>query len=440
MIGLSIATLLFVVGHLAVWCTLFNQIHATRCPRSARKGSELLTLLNVGVLGGAAAYMLLVYPNWLHPQTLWQAASVGWQSLAALGSSATELGAEAGPWSSHARPTGSSGPLYVLAAYWHGCCLLSFFFIVRWIFWQMTIRRPDFFVEENLEFYDMEDEDPELLNGLPAQLIHALLPGSQLLVLSVEFKTFEFPHLPAAFDGYRISHLSDLHFTGRIGKAYFRQVFERCLQWDPHLICITGDLIDKTKCLDWIEELLGELQAPDGVYFILGNHDRRIKNEVMLRSRLADCGLTDANGRYWSIERCTGHRAARLWLAGNELPWYGGAEKLEPVDTMRTPQTDDFFVALSHSPDQWPWAKRMGFDLMLAGHTHGGQVCLPIIGPIVAPSRFGVRYAGGVFQVGSMAMQVSRGISGAEPLRWNCPPELCQLTLRRGNPGAKPRD
>jgi predicted MPP superfamily phosphohydrolase len=125
-----------------------------------------------------------------------------------------------------------------------------------------------------------------------------------------------------------------------------------------------------------------------------------------------------------------------LWLAGNELPWYSGAEKLEPVESVRG-SGNDFFVVLSHSPDQWRWAKNMGFDLMLAGHTHGGQVCLPVIGPIIAPSRFGVRYAGGVFDLGGLAMQVSRGISGAEPLRWNCPPELCQLTLRCGGSSRK---
>jgi len=420
MIVLLIATALFLIGHLAFWCTLFNQIHATRCPRSARKGSELLTLLNVIVLGIAGLYLLLAYPNWVHPYTLWRVLASGLS--------------ETSQWPAALSTTGASGPLYVMATYWHGCCVLSIFFIVRWSVWQVTFRRPDFFTEEQLEFYDLEDEDPDLLNGLPAQLIHALLPGSQLLFLSVEFKTFEFPHLPEAFDGYRISHLSDLHFTGRIGKAYFRQVFERCLQWEPDLICITGDLLDKPKCLDWIEDLLGSLEAPDGVYFILGNHDRRIKNEVMLRARLTDCGLTDANGRYWSIERRIGNQTARLWLAGNELPWYAGAEKLPPVKSLLKPQIENFFVALSHSPDQWPWAQRMGFDLMLAGHTHGGQVCLPIIGPIVAPSRFGVRYAGGVYQLGQMAMQVSRGISGAEPLRWNCPPELCQLTLRKVDP------
>ncbi len=414
MIFSLIEFLFFSVGNLAVWCTVFNQIHATRCPRSARKGSELLTLLNVVVLWIAGLYMLLVYPNWVHPTRFME-----WVWGTPFTSSVP------------APRTAADWSLFLLAAYFHGCALLSLFFITRWIVRQFQSARPKFFVDSSSEFYDFEDEDPELLHGLPAQLTHALVPGSQLLVLSIDSKVFRFSNLPEAFDGYRISHLSDLHFTGRIGKAYFQHVVDRCLQWEPNLICITGDLVDKSRCLDWIEEVLGRLEAPDGVYFILGNHDRRIKNESLLRLRLADAGLIDANGRYMAIRRVAGDRTARLWLAGNEIPWYAGAEKLEPTASLRQQEVDDFFVALSHSPDQWPWAEKMGFDLMLAGHTHGGQVCLPIVGPIIAPSRFGVRYAGGVFQVGRLAMQVSRGISGAEPLRWNCPPELAQITLER---------
>ena len=399
----------FLIGHLGFWCTVFNQIHATRCPRSARKGSELLTLANVVVLGGMALYLWVMYPQWTSPQFFW---AEGWRPPAV------------GAWRS------TDVTLRLMAGYWHFCVLLSLFFIVRWIYWQTLLRRPKFVRELTSEQFDFEDEDPELLQGLPTQLIHALLPGSQLLVLSVDCKTFALPRLPEVFDGYRISHLSDLHFTGRIGAAYFRRVFEQCLAWQPDMIVLTGDLLDKPKCLDWIESLLGMLRAPDGVYFILGNHDRRIKDETLLRQRLEQVGLINANGRYLSVERNSGAQPARLWLAGNELPWYVGAEGLAPTETLRRADGSDFFIALSHSPDQWPWAKQMGFDLMLAGHTHGGQVRLPVIGPILAPSRFGVRYASGEFDMGGMAMQVSRGISGAEPLRWNCPPELCQLTLR----------
>jgi predicted MPP superfamily phosphohydrolase len=88
-----------------------------------------------------------------------------------------------------------------------------------------------------------------------------------------------------------------------------------------------------------------------------------------------------------------------------------------------------FRILLSHSPDQIDWAIRQRFPLMLAGHTHGGQIVFPVIGPVVSPSKYGTKYAGGLFQVSGVVMHVSRGLSGEEPVRWNCPPELAILTL-----------
>ena len=90
----------------------------------------------------------------------------------------------------------------------------------------------------------------------------------------------------------------------------------------------------------------------------------------------------------------------------------------------------EFRVLMSHSPDQVNWAKPYQFDLMFAGHTHGGQIRLPLVGPLVAPSRFGVKYCAGTFQIGPMLMHVSRGLSGEDMIRINCPPELGLFTLR----------
>jgi len=327
-----------------------------------------------------------------------------------------------------------NGWVWLLIVYWHFCCFLSLFFIARWPWRQYSDRRPLFFTDYEMEVLDLNDDSPDLLQGLPTQLAMAIVPGNQLLSLSVDSKVFTFEHLPKAFDGYKIIHLSDLHYTGRIGKAFFVRVVELCNQWQPDMVCITGDLIDKKKCLPWIEDTFGQLRANDGVFYILGNHDRRIKDEKGLRAGLASAGLVDVNGRYVSVDRDSEGGLARLVLAGNELPWFPGAEKLKSTVEQEVDRAKEFYISLCHSPDQHVWAQRLGFDLMLAGHTHGGQVRLPWIGPIIAPSRYGVRYASGVFQLGEMAMQVSRGVSGADPLRLNCPPELCQLTLRSGIP------
>jgi predicted MPP superfamily phosphohydrolase len=115
-------------------------------------------------------------------------------------------------------------------------------------------------------------------------------------------------------------------------------------------------------------------------------------------------------------------------LAGNELPWFAPAADMKNCPP-READANELRIALSHSPDQFAWARHWEFDLLLAGHTHGGQCRLPIVGPIVAPSRHGVHYASGTFFESPTVMHVSRGISGTTPLRYNCPPELAKLTL-----------
>ena len=90
-----------------------------------------------------------------------------------------------------------------------------------------------------------------------------------------------------------------------------------------------------------------------------------------------------------------------------------------------------FRILLSHSPDQLPWAQASGFDLMLAGHNHGGQIRLPYFGALIAPSWYGCRYAGGLYCEPPTLLHVSRGLCGIHPIRLNCPPELALLTLIR---------
>ena len=89
----------------------------------------------------------------------------------------------------------------------------------------------------------------------------------------------------------------------------------------------------------------------------------------------------------------------------------------------------DLSVLISHSPDQHSFAGRFGYDLMVAGHTHGGQVVLPLIGPVYSPSLFGVSFVSGLFRMGTLTVHVTRGIGAKDPLRWNCCPELTCLEV-----------
>jgi predicted MPP superfamily phosphohydrolase len=173
---------------------------------------------------------------------------------------------------------------------------------------------------------------------------------------------------------------------------------------------------------------LGRLRARYGVYFVLGNHDRR-PGEARVRRELSGCGLVDLGGRSLTVQA----GSCRLLLAGDERPWFGAAPQLDGWAAA------ELRILLAHTPDRYPWARQQRFDLMLAGHTHGGQVQLPLIGPVVSPSIFGTQYASGVFDEPPTVMHVSRGVSGEHPLRWNCPPELAQLTLvGQPSPAAAP--
>ncbi len=84
---------------------------------------------------------------------------------------------------------------------------------------------------------------------------------------------------------------------------------------------------------------------------------------------------------------------------------------------------------MMHTPDQFPWARELGMDLSLAGHTHGGQVRVPGLGPLVAPSWYGSRFASGVFRLPPTVMHVSRGLAGVQPVRWRCVPEISLLRI-----------
>jgi predicted MPP superfamily phosphohydrolase len=157
------------------------------------------------------------------------------------------------------------------------------------------------------------------------------------------------------------------------------------------------------------------------MYFVLGNHDLRMGDIGRLRRELQSLGYIDVAHGTHSFEL---HNRI-IQLAGNEFPWFG--QPVEPP--LRTPDVG-LRILLSHSPDQFGWAIDRDFDLMVAGHTHGGHIRLPLVGPIVCPSRYGVRFAGGVFYKAPTVMHVSRGISGMDPLRFNCPPEVTKLVLR----------
>ena len=250
----------------------------------------------------------------------------------------------------------------------------------------------------------------------------ATLPGNDLFRMEVAHKEFELSQLPKEWDGFSILHLSDLHLHDALDRRFFDRVIELGQESAPDLVLFTGDLLGCPAVRDWIPATVGRLHAPLGCYFILGNHDRYY-GAPETRRQLQQLGWQSVAEHHIIIE----HRGHRLLLAGTESPWMGGHPTI-PNDTPAALR-----LLLSHTPDNLTWARRHGFDLMLAGHAHGGQVCLPLFGAVHVPAYHGCRYAAGQFYKPPTLLHVSRGIGSHPFLRWRCPPELPTLVLRTTN-------
>ncbi|MDX1948399.1 MAG: metallophosphoesterase [Pirellulaceae bacterium] len=250
----------------------------------------------------------------------------------------------------------------------------------------------------------------------------ARVRGTQIFQPHIQRKTLRLANLPAELEGLTIAHLTDLHMTGDLTEEFYREIVAATNSLTPDLVAITGDILEKSPCLPWIPRTLGQLTARHGKFFILGNHELRLGDVAPLRQALVESGLIDLGSRALLHPV----RETEILLAGTELPWFGTAPTLPLAPSPR------FRLLLSHTPDQLTWARENGFDLMLAGHNHGGQIRLPWLGALISPSRFGSRYAGGVYDEPPTLLHVSRGISGVPPIRLNCPPEIALLVLTRG--------
>lgn len=262
------------------------------------------------------------------------------------------------------------------------------------------------------------------------------LPGNQIFQVAVQRKNLEINRLPPTLDGLTIAHLSDLHLTGQLELPYYELLVGHTLALKPDLIVLTGDILEKEACLNWVEPIFGRLCAPLGCYFVLGNHELRLPDVSRLRKALVSAGWIDLGGRS-EICRFRGHT---LVFEGCEWPWHGAQPPWmrRSAGALASPPPRDgdepaLKILLTHTPDVWLDARRAGFDLVLAGHNHGGQICPPLIGPWIVPSRFGFRYAGGLYEQPPTLLHVSRGLGSTHSVRFRCPPELAILVLHPGD-------
>ncbi len=379
----SILWLIAFIGHLGSWCVVYNRTHATNWPRKTRKRCEKCVI---------AAILLLFF--WFVGRAIGQKTVSFWEISA--GSKFDWL------------------YLFLVMG-------LGFFFITRWV-WRKFQPAPAAVLSSCRTMINVQHDLGRNIYQTSLGMALKKIPFNQAHLIAVDSMEIAIENLPAELEGLRICQLSDFHLTGQLELAYFERVVEEANRFEPDLILVTGDLVDEGDCLDWIDPVFGQLKSRHGTFFIRGNHDLRINDQQLLLRMLGESGMQWVGGRKLAVEI----KGAKICIAGNELPWYSGAENLSPES-----REDTLEILLTHTPDQIEWARRFNFDLIFAGHNHGGQIAFPVVGPIVAPSKYGVLYASGTFEIDNAIMHVSRGLSGDECIRINCPPEIGCFTLRK---------
>lgn len=227
--------------------------------------------------------------------------------------------------------------------------------------------------------------------------------------------------LPAKFDGFTILHISDLHVDISMGAMRHLLGLVDEIKYD---ICVlTGDYRGKTygpfdKSLEYIEQLRARLTAP--VYGVLGNHD-----SIRMTPALEAMGIRMLFNESEAIAR----RDQTIYLAGVDDAHFYRADDIKKA-AAQIPK-DDFSILLSHTPEVYRQAAIENFDVMLSGHTHGGQLCLPGGFPIRLEARLPRSMGAGAWRHAGMAGYTSVGAgTSVLPVRLNCPPEITLHTLR----------
>jgi uncharacterized protein len=236
--------------------------------------------------------------------------------------------------------------------------------------------------------------------------------------------TLPLRNLPASFNGFRIAQVSDLH-AGRAPFGYLEKVIARVRDMQPDLVAVTGDLVHHNP--DWIEavsKLLGTFRVP--VLVSYGNHDYGVDRDDgqapcpelpdIMEAALIRNGCRVLRNSSMNIERSDG----RLWFVGLDDLWFGG---FDPNKSFVGVPRDEAIIALTHNPDTAEIVDLKHPGLMLAGHTHGGQVRLPFVGALYL-NTFNRRLDQGLFHLRHSTLYVSRGVGYIHRIRFYCRPEI----------------
>ncbi len=238
-------------------------------------------------------------------------------------------------------------------------------------------------------------------------------------------------NLPESMRGFRIVQLADFHYGEYSEPSFLRAVVEMTNSLKPDLIALVGDFISSGPMVRRISvdfayhcaELLAKLKCPLR-FAVMGNHDVMV-SRVEVTEALTSLGLPVLHNSSVPIERDGG----RFWLAGVADVLIGGEADLDAAMPKGRTSASEPLILMAHEPDYADQISGSGVDLMLAGHTHGGQVRIPFVPPFQLPP-LGEKYIQGLFPVGDLKLYVTRGVGTVGmPFRFRCPPEITVITL-----------
>jgi predicted MPP superfamily phosphohydrolase len=235
--------------------------------------------------------------------------------------------------------------------------------------------------------------------------------------------------LPNLVREVNVVHLSDLHASRDVPNSLIEHAVDLAIQASPDMICVTGDFVTVATGFDrrWLVATLSRLAKYAPTYGVLGNHDGG-------KWSLASGGFHDPLEIQRLVEASgvvvLGNRSVRLpdtnlRLVGVHDIWSGF---IDPLEAFRGLQSCEPVVLLSHNPDSKAKLRHFRWDLMLCGHTHGGQVVMPVLGNSPAPV-LDRRYVAGLNRWGNRWIHTSRGVGNIKGIRFNCRPEVTRLRL-----------
>jgi predicted MPP superfamily phosphohydrolase len=242
---------------------------------------------------------------------------------------------------------------------------------------------------------------------------------------------FFLPRWPERLNGFTIALLSDFHYDPYFSVHPLHAAIAMVNGLHPDLIVLTGDFVSvplygsRKKAAFAAEpcaRLLRQMTAPHDLWAVMGNHDEDTDPKHVTRVLQAENIHVLAN-QSEAIER----DGARFWLAGVNDALSGTADLSE---TLRRVPANEAVILLAHEPDFADEASRFPIDLQLSGHSHGGQVRIPLLPPLYLP-QMAKKYVLGTYQVGPLTLYTNAGLGTVGvPARLNCPPEITLLTLR----------